>query len=169
MAVDNRVASAWAQLVSAASNYASKNQKQLAAKSPIKWYNPKNPGNGPVDPYVANRAAAPVGNIEQLYLGSRDDWMRDKELTAAYGNYQNIARTVVHEDRGYIHKAPEPAPAPETSGRGVLRVDLDTSPVQTKDSVMYRNAGEVEESTIGEASRPNKRKPGLSSNLGINL
>lgn len=64
-------------------------------------------------------------------------------------------------------KAPEPTQ--ETSGRGQIRVDLDTSPVQTKDSVMYRNAGEGEESTIGEASRPNKRKPGLSSNLGINL
>lgn len=71
---------------------------------------------------------------------------------------------------GMAHTLTDPQTAPQTpESRGQLRVDLDTSPVQTKDSVMYRNAGEGEESTIGEASRPNKRKPGLSSNLGINL
>ncbi len=91
---------------------------------------------------------------------------------AAKRNQAHMERGLIPSERGLI---PSPAPQPSESqgqlkvSQGQLKVDLDTSPVQTKDSVMYRNAGDGEESTIGEASRPNKRKPGLSSNLGINL
>lgn len=99
------------------------------------------------------------------FLAKAGDGSLVKDIAVAHKGYMDAQRNQAHIERGLI---PSPAPQPSES-RGQLKVDLDTSPVQTKDSVMYRNAGDGEESTIGEASRPNKRKPGLSSNLGINL
>lgn len=85
----------------------------------------------------------------------RKDITRNKEMWASFDAHQNALRNQ--------------AESKLSESGGQLRVDLDTSPVQTKDSVMYRNAGDGEEGTIGEASSPNRREPGLSSNLGINL
>lgn len=109
-------------------------------------------------------ANAREGDFSALGLTTRD-FVSNPDITKANQAYVADTRQVAAEQRGTI---PSPAPQPSES-RGQLRVDLNTSPVQTADSVMYRNAGEGEESTTGEAGRPNKRKPGLSSNLGINL
>lgn len=183
------VQDSWAALVKAATAYTSKNKvKQAWADLRPESY------QTPPTPAVGDYLGLGLGKAAQQFLtryGSslkQDGYNRlpdnlkntpqGKAMAAELENnnlanniatanraYLDAQRNQAHIERGLI---PSPAPQPSES-RGQLRVDLDTSPVQTKDSVMYRNAGDGEESTIGEASRPNKRKPGLSSNLGINL
>lgn len=168
MAVDPRLQSTWAALVAAANSYnKNKNTRYLTDVKGNKILDPIQPSRSYADMQREKLGVVPeVGDFLGLNLG-RDgvSGNRDTGVQKALNDYSAAQRTVAHEQQGLI---PSPAPQPSES-RGQLRVDLDTSPVQTKDSVMYRNAGDGEESTIGEASRPNKRKPGLSSNLGINL
>lgn len=183
------VQDSWASLVKAATAYTSKNKVKTAWADlrPESYQSPPTPKVGD---YLGlglgrelNRLMTGTGvSLKQQGYDSLPDNLKNtpqgKALAAELENnnlanniatanraYSDAQRNQAHIERGLI---PSPAPQPSES-RGQLRVDLDTSPVQTKDSVMYRNAGDGEDSTIGEASRPNKRKPGLSSNLGINL
>lgn len=184
------VQESWASLVKAATAYREKNKPKMSWAS----FQPQTSGRSLPAPAVGDYMGLGLGNkfgelvaggstnLKQHGYDSLPDNLKNspqgKALLAEVQNeslrnniaiankaYMDAQRNQAHIERGLI---PSPAPQPSES-RGQLRVDLDTSPVQTKDSVMYRNAGEGEESTIGEASRPNKRKPGLSSNLGINL
>lgn len=182
------VQESWAALVKAATAYNEKNKPKMSWAS----FQPQTSGQSRPTPAVGdymglgNKFGEIVTggstNLKQLGYDSLPDNLKNspqgKALSAEVQNaslqnniaithkaYMDAQRNQAHMERGLI---PSPAPQPSES-RGQLKVDLDTSPVQTKDSVMYRNAGDGEESTIGEASRPNKRKPGLSSNLGINL
>lgn len=148
LASDSRTGKTAAQMLAAANNYSVRNKKKINSEQLpegllneyiTQWSTTQHPGN---------QAVAAVPDAVRL-----NNEVGYKQIVSRLGSSSPIA---------------SPAPQPSES-RGQLRVDLDTSPVQTKDSVMYRNAGEGEDSTIGEASRPNKRKPGLSSNLGINL
>lgn len=183
------VQDSWASLVKAATAYTSKNKVKTAWADlrPESYQSPPTPKVGD---YLRlglgrelNRLMTGTGvSLKQQGYDSLPDNLKNtpqgKALAAELENnnlanniatanraYSDAQRNQAHIERGLI---PSPAPQPSES-RGQLKVDLDTSPVQTKDSVMYRNAGDGEDSTIGEASRPNKRKPGLSSNLGINL
>ncbi len=176
------VQDSWAALVKAATAYTSKNKV-----SPESYQSPPTPKVGDFlglglgkelnrltsgmgtslkqqgyDRLPDNLKNSPQGKA--LVAGIQNESLGNN-IAIAHTAYMDAQRNQAHMERGLI---PSPAPQPSES-RGQLKVDLDTSPVQTKDSVMYRNAGDGEESTIGEASRPNKRKPGLSSNLGINL
>lgn len=184
------VRESWASLVKAATAYNEKNKPKMSWAS----FQPKTSGQSLPAPAVGDYLGLGLGKeLDRLTTGTgvslkqqSYDRLPDnlknspqgKALlaevqNASLGNniaiankaYTDAQRNQAHIERGLI---PSPAPQPSES-RGQLKVDLDTSPVQTKDSVMYRNAGDGEDSTIGEASRPNKRKPGLSSNLGINL
>jgi hypothetical protein len=184
------VQESWAALVKAATAYKEKNKPKMSQD----FFQPKTSGQSLPTPAVGDYLRLGLGrepgelltgpstNLKQRGYDSLPDNLKNspvgKALLAEVGNasiqndiaiahkaYMDAQRNQAHMERGLI---PSPAPQPSES-RGQLRVDLDTSPVQTKDSVMYRNAGDGEESTIGGASRPNKRKPGLSSNLGINL
>ena len=183
------VQDSWAALVKAATSYTSKNKVKTgwADLRPESYQSPPTPKVGD---YLGlglgkglNRLASGTGvSLKQQGYDSLPDNLKnsshgkallaevqneslENNIAIAHKAYMDAQRNQARIERGLI---PSPAPQPSES-RGQLKVDLDTSPVQTKDSVMYRNAGDGEESTIGEASRPNKRKPGLSSNLGINL
>lgn len=183
------VQDSWAALVKAATAYTSKNKVKTGGADlrPESYQSPPTPKVGD---YFGlglgkelNRLTSGIGTSlkQQGYDRLPDNFKNSPQgkalaaeiqneslgnnIAIAHTAYMDAQRNQAHMERGLI---PSPAPQPSES-RGQLKVDLDTSPVQTKDSVMYRNAGDGEESTIGEASRPNKRKPGLSSNLGINL
>lgn len=184
------VQESWASLVKAATAYKEKNKPKMSWAS----FQPQTSGQSLPAPAVGDYMGLGLGNkfgeivtggstnLKQSAYDSLPDNLKNSpqgklalaelgdarlrnDIAITHKAYMNAQRNQAHMERGLI---PSPAPQPSES-RGQLKVDLDTSPVQTKDSVMYRNAGDVEESTIGEASRPNKRKPGLSSNLGINL
>ena len=183
------VQDSWAALVKAATAYTSKNKAKTAWADlrPESYQSPPTPKVGDYSGLGLGRdlnrltTGTGVSSKQQGYDSLPDNLKnspKGKALLAEIQNeslhdniaiahkaYMDAQRNQAHIERGLI---PSPAPQPSES-RGQLKVDLDTSPVQTKDSVMYRNAGDGEDSTIGEASRPNKRKPGLSSNLGINL
>lgn len=174
------VQESWAALVKAATAYKEKNKPKMSWAS----FQPKTSGQSPPTPVVGDYKGLGLGselftvpstNLKQRGYDRLSDNLKNspvgKALLAELEN-ASIRNDIAIARNAYVaaqrNQAQSPAPQPSES-RGQLRVDLDTSPVQTKDSVMYRNAGDGEESTIGEASRPNKRKPGLSSNLGINL
>lgn len=179
MAVDQRPPNAWAALVKAATAYTKKNGSQPSQTDP------KAKSREILDKalgYGRELAIASYNRLPNNWKGLLQG--EAFKLPVSYGVNPYIStdprlNKIIQTQAEFLNKAKSfawgmpppqtPEPTQETSGRGQIRVDLDTSPVQTKDSVMYRNAGEGEESTIGEASRPNKRKPGLSSNLGINL
>lgn len=184
------VQESWAALVKAATAYREKNKPKMSWAS----FQPHTSGQSPPAPKVGDYMGLGLGNkfgelvavgntsLKQHGYDSLPDNLKNSpqgkallaeledarlrnDIVTTNKAYMDAQRNQAHIERGLI---PSPAPQPSES-RGQPRVDLDTSPVQAKDSVMYRNAGDGEESTIGEASRPNKRKPGLSSNLGINL
>ena len=183
------VQESWAALVKAANAYTGKNKVKQAwvDLNPGLYQNPPIPAVGDYgglglgrelnrlttgpgvsfkqqgyDRLPDNLKNSPKGKV---LLAEIQNESLGNNIAIAHKAYIDAQRNQAHIERGLI---PSPAPQPSES-RGQLKVDLDTSPVQTKDSAMYRNAGDGEDSTIGEASRPNKRKPGLSSNLGINL
>lgn len=183
------VQDSWAALVKAATAYTSKNKVKTgwADLRPESSPSPPTPKEGDFLGLglgkELNKLTSGIGkSLKQLSYDRLPDNFKNSpqgkalaaeiqneslgnNIATSYAAYMAAKRNQAHMERGLI---PSPAPQPSES-QGQLKVDLDTSPVQTKDSVMYRNAGDGEESTIGEASRPNKRKPGLSSNLGINL
>lgn len=171
------VQESWAALVKAATAYRENNKP---VSSPWGSFPTKKANQSPSAPAAGdykglglgqdtNRLLAGLTKTSQRSYGTiPDEWKNTPQGQALLAEAQNasLENAVAVAQKAYMDAQAQPQPS---ESRGQLRVDLDTSPVQTKDSVMYRNAGDGEEGTIGEASRPNKRKPGLSSNLGINL